>query len=85
MSKCAKYDTLAVREWCQINWPYHEGSRNILFGALIFNWRGAMSSRSTTMCKQVGISVADTVLMAVCVVEQGWKICRFFHRGTASW
>ncbi|KAI0233157.1 hypothetical protein LSAT2_016600, partial [Lamellibrachia satsuma] len=45
-SKCVKYNTPAVRDWCQTNWPSEGASREIFFGALIFNWRGAMSPRS---------------------------------------
>ena len=48
-SKCAKYNTPAVRDWCQSHWP-SGGPWDPLFGALIFNWRGAMSPRSANMC-----------------------------------
>ena len=40
LSKCTKYDTPAVRDWCQSNWPSEVASGEVRFGALIFNWRG---------------------------------------------
>ena len=39
-SKCVKYDTPAVRDWCQMNLPSEGASGDIFFSALIFNWRG---------------------------------------------
>ena len=83
VSKCAKYDTPAVRDWCQLHWPSSGGSLLHLFRALIFNWRGAMSSRSANMCPLMGISKSDMKIMSVCVVEWGWWIHSHFHRGTA--
>ena len=59
------------------------GSLVNLYGALIFNWRGAMSSRSAKMCSLMGISKSDMKLMSVCVVEWGSRIYRHFHKGTA--
>ena len=86
LSKCAKYDTPAVRDWCQSNWPSHEGTRgSVRFGALIFNWRGVMSRRSARMCEVLKINKATMKLFAVCVVEHGWRIYRDFHRCTARW
>ena len=55
-SKCAKYNTPAVRDWCQSHWPSRGGSVEPLFGALIFNWRGAMSCRSAGMCSLMGLT-----------------------------
>ena len=68
-SKCAKYNTPAVRDWCQSHWPSKEGSWVPLFGVLIFNWRGAMSPRSANMCKQMGMNQSDTKILSVSVVE----------------
>ena len=64
-SKCAKYNTPAVRDWCQSHLPSQEGSWVPLFGALIFNWRGAMSPRSANMCKRMGLSESDTKILSV--------------------
>ena len=61
-----------------------EGSWVPLFGALIFNWCGAMSPRSANMCKLMGLNQSDTNIVSVSVVEWGWRIYRHFHRGTAS-
>ena len=86
LSKCAKYDTPAVRDWCQLNWPSHEGVRgSIRFGALIFNWRGVMSRRSARMCDELKVPRATVKLFAVGVVEAGWRMFREFHRSTAQW
>ena len=86
LSKCAKYDTPAVRDWCQSNWPSHEGERgSIRFGAIIFNWRGVMSRRSARMCAELRIPKPTVKLFAVGVVEFGWRIYREFHRSTAQW
>ena len=68
-SKCAKYNTPAVRDWCQSHWPSKEGSWVPLFGVLIFTWRGAMSPRSANMCKQMGMNQSDTKILSVSVVE----------------
>ena len=85
MSKCTKYDIPAVRDWCQSHWPSPGGSLVNLFGALIFNWRGAMSARSAIMCTQMGITKGDLKVFSVCVVEWGWRIYRHFHKGTARY
>ena len=82
-SKCTKYNTPAVRDWCQSHWPSPGGSLVNLFGALIFNWRGTMSSRSANMCSLMRITKSDMKIMSVCVVEWGWRIYRHFHKGTA--
>lgn len=84
-NKCSKYNTPAVRDWCQLHWPSHEAPGRIQFGALVFNWRGAMSSRSARMCRTIGITLGEMKVMAVGVVEWGWKVFRAFHQGTASW
>ena len=44
-SKCNKYNTPAVRDWCQSNWNSPEIFGQVSFGALILNWRAAMSAR----------------------------------------
>ena len=84
LSKCAKYDTPTVRDWCQSNWPSHMGGHgNVRFGALIFNWRGVMSQLSARMCDALNVKRSVQKLMAVCVVEHGWRMYREFHRSTA--
>ena len=86
LSKCAKYDTPAVRDWCQSNWPSHEGTRgSVRFAALISNWRGVMSRRSARMCEALKINKATMKLFAVCVVEHSWRIYRDVHQSTARW
>ena len=49
-SKCAKYNTPAVRDWCQSHWPSQEVSWVPLFGALIFNWRGRPCPLDPPIC-----------------------------------
>ena len=44
ISKCTKYDTPAVRDWCRSSRPSQGVSDGGLFGVLVFNWRGAMAS-----------------------------------------
>ena len=86
LSKCTKYDTPAVRDWCQSNWPSEVASGEVRFGALIFNWRGVMSPRSARMCHELGVTRAVMKIMAVSVVEWGWYTYRVFNRCTAaSW
>ena len=84
-SKCAKYDTTAVRDWCQVNWPSSDPSGVVRFGALVFNWRGVMSQNSARMCQQLGVTKGHMKLMSCCVTEWGWKVYRTFHRSTARW
>ena len=84
LSKCAKYDTPTVRDWCQSNWPSHMGGHgNVRFGALIFNWRRVMSRLSARMCDLLKVNRSVQKVMAVCVVEHGWRMYREFHRSTA--
>ena len=85
LSKCAKYDTPAVRDWCQANWPPPGPSGAVRFGALVFNWRGVMSQLSAHMCQQLGITKGMMNLMSCSVTEWGWRLYRAFHRSTASW
>ena len=85
LSKCTKYDTPAVRDWCQSNWPSEVAAGVVRFGALVFNWRGVMSPRSAHMCSTLGISQSHGKLMACCVAEWGWRIYRAFSRSTATW
>ena len=85
LSKCAKYDTPAVRDWCQSHWPSQGDSWQPSFGALIFNWRGAMSSRSALMCTLMGITRNELKVFSVCVVKWGWRIYRHFHKGTSRY
>ncbi|RLJ22762.1 hypothetical protein DJ031_00280 [bacterium endosymbiont of Escarpia laminata] len=84
-SKCAKYDTPAVRDWCQSHWPSPEVPAGVSFGALIFNWRGAMSPLSARMCRALGCNQSDMKLMSVSILEWGWKLFRAFHQSTAVW
>lgn len=85
ISKCAKYNTPAVRDWCQSNWPSQGEPGAVSFGALIFNWRGVMAPRSASMCHKLGISKSRMKVYAVGVVEWGWYIFRAFHKGTERW
>ena len=71
MSKCAKYNTPAVRDWCQSHWPSHGGSWDALLGALIFNWRGATFPRPANMYPCLVVSQSDMKIVSVCVVEWG--------------
>ena len=41
LSKCAKYDTPAVRDWCQANWPSPGPSGAVRFGALVLKLAGS--------------------------------------------
>ena len=83
VSKCVKYDTPPVRDWCQSNWPSEGVSGDIFFGALIFNWRGAMSQKSASMCRTFGISKSELVVFSAAICEWGWKVYRAFHKTTA--
>ena len=47
--KCRKYDTQAVCDWCRLNRPSLDVSCVVLFGALVFNWRGAMAAQSANL------------------------------------
>ena len=83
VSKCVKYNTPPVRDWCQSNWPSEGVSGDIFFGALIFNWRGAMSQKSASMCRTFGISKSELVVFSAAICEWGWKVYRAFHKTTA--
>ena len=71
MSKCYKYDTQAVRDWCRSNRPSHDVSDDVLFGALVFHWQGAMAAQSASMCRSLNISKSFMKLLSVCVVQWG--------------
>ena len=83
ISKCIKYDTQAVRDWCRSSRPSQGVSDGLLFRALVFNWRGALSSRSANMCRSLNISKSFMKLLSVFIVEWVWRIYRSFHRSTA--
>ena len=81
--KCRKYDTQAVRDWCRSNRPSLDVSCVVLFGALVFNWRGAMAAQSANLGRSLNLPVSFFKILSVCVVEWGWRIYRSFHRTTA--
>ena len=74
ISKCVKYDTPAVRDWCQANWPSEGVPGEVFFGALIFNWRGAISPKSASMCRTFSITRNKLVIFSTSVCEWGWKV-----------
>ena len=84
LSKCVKYDTPTVHDWCQSNWPSHMGGHGTVpSGALIFNWRGVMSRLAARMCDLLKVNRSVQKVMAVCVVGHGWRMYREFYRSTA--
>ena len=81
--KCHKYDTQAVRDWYRLNRPSLDVSCVVLFGALVFNWRGAVAAQSANLGRSLNLPQSFFKILSVCVVEWGWRIYRSFHRTTA--
>ena len=56
--KCQKYDTKAIRDWCRSNRPSLDVSCVVLFGALVFNWRGAMAAQSANLGRSLNLPMS---------------------------
>jgi hypothetical protein len=71
-AKVTKDDVLDIREYVAALTQVKPSA--VLFTALVFNWRGAMSRASYESSKKMGLSDGDCELLSVATLEHGYRL-----------
>lgn len=74
------YDVREIREWVAARSEVNEAQ--VIFGAVAFNWRGALSRRSALFCNLLGLDKSFLELASVRCLQGGFAIFQRFHGTT---
>ncbi len=81
--KVTYYNTTDIVDWIIATYP----GKVWEFGAVVFNWRGALNRRSSVLLRRLGVSAGDETLLSCRVLTFTSSMFKFFTQSTvrAGW
>src|SRR6218665_3712748 len=78
--KVTYYNTADIVDWITATYP----GKLWEFGAVVFNWRGALDRRSSVLLRRLGVSAGDETLLSCRVLTFTSSMFKFFTQSTQA-
>jgi hypothetical protein len=72
------YNTDDIKAWLAASYP----GKTCEFGAVVFNWRGALNLKSSALLRRLGVSARDETLLSCRVLTFTANMFKAFTRST---
>jgi len=77
--KCDYYNTSEITQWTRTQYPI---AKDVKYGAIVLNWRGALLKESSQVLIEIGIKQYDQIILAVRMLFFTANLHKFFHKST---
>jgi hypothetical protein len=76
--KVTYYNTADINDWARVTYP----GKSCEFGAVVFNWRGALDRNSSVLLRRLGVSARDETLLSCRVLTFTSCMFKVFTQST---